>query len=78
MSVPRDITYEKLSPAGKTVGKRVARAPSLSVENDSVEKTREWRRAFPTPFIPRGVYRFSSHEEADQWLWKMMTRKPKN
>lgn len=36
---------------------------------------REWRIAFPTPFVPKGVYRFSSHEEADEWLWEMLTRK---
>jgi len=26
------------------------------------------------PFIPRGVYRFRSHEEKDQWTLKMLTR----
>ncbi|MBL9169782.1 MAG: hypothetical protein JNN07_18730 [Verrucomicrobiales bacterium] len=26
------------------------------------------------PFIPRGVYRFSSHEEKDAWTLKMLTR----
>jgi hypothetical protein len=29
---------------------------------------------FPTPFVPKGVYRFSSHEEAQEWLTKMLTR----
>jgi hypothetical protein len=33
-----------------------------------------WRRAFPTPFVPRGVYRFRSHEDAERWLWEMITR----
>jgi hypothetical protein len=26
------------------------------------------------PFIPRGVYRFKSHEDLDQWTLKMLTR----
>lgn len=26
------------------------------------------------PFIPRGVYRFRTHEEAQSWSEKMMTR----
>jgi len=26
------------------------------------------------PFLPRGVYRFKSHEEADAWQMKMLTR----
>lgn len=26
------------------------------------------------PFVPRGVYRFRSHEEADEWLMRMLTR----
>jgi hypothetical protein len=26
------------------------------------------------PFLPRGVYRFKSHEEADAWTMKMLTR----
>jgi hypothetical protein len=26
------------------------------------------------PFIPRGVYRFKSHEDLDAWTLKMLTR----
>ena len=26
------------------------------------------------PFIPKGVYRFHSHEEKDAWTLKMLTR----
>jgi hypothetical protein len=35
---------------------------------------RAWRRALKTPFVPRGVYRFETHEAADRWLWEMLTR----
>ena len=26
------------------------------------------------PLVPRGVYRFRSHEEADAWMLKMLCR----
>lgn len=26
------------------------------------------------PFLPRGVYRFKTHEEADAWQMEMLTR----
>ena len=29
-----------------------------------------WKKALPYRGVPRGVYRFSSHEEADEWLMK--------
>jgi len=29
------------------------------------------------PFLPRGVYRFRSFEESDEWILKMLTRPPK-
>jgi len=59
----------------KTVGRRRPGNP-LNIERDTKENARAWRRAFPTPFVPKGVYRFKSHEEADVWLCQMITRKP--
>jgi len=59
---------------GKIVGNR--RVPrTMDPAHDTKEGARAWRRALPTPFVPKGVYRFTSHEEADEWLWKMLTRK---
>ena len=29
------------------------------------------------PFVPRGVHRFTSFEESDAWLLRMLTRPPK-
>jgi hypothetical protein len=59
---------------GRFVGKRtrVANALSTSVSNkaDSIA----WRKAFGGIRIPRGVHRFKTHEEADQWLWRMIAR----
>ena len=62
---------------GKTVGRRKPPRDTLAVAGDTKEQKRAWRRAFPTPFVPKGVYRFHTHEEADAWLMKMLTR-PQN
>jgi hypothetical protein len=37
-------------------------------------RTGSWRRSFGGVRVPRGVYRFKTHEEADQWLWRMIAR----
>ena len=61
---------------GKTVGRRKPPRNALAVAGDTKAQKRAWRRAFPTPFVPKGVYRFHTHEEADAWLMKMLTRPP--
>ena len=66
------------APIGKTVGRRRLPANTLSVLASSKAQARAWRKAFPTPFVPRGVYRFKTHEEADAWLWKMIAQVPKS
>jgi hypothetical protein len=35
---------------------------------------RAWKQALRGLPIPKGVYRFRTHEEADEWLWQMLTR----
>jgi predicted metalloprotease with PDZ domain len=35
-------------------------------------------RGFPQPKIPKGVFRFKTHEDADQWLMDHLIRKPAN
>jgi hypothetical protein len=62
---------------GKTVGKRHAPADPLLSYNRSKEEALRWKAAFGTPRIPKGLYRFKTHEEADEWLWKMITRPTK-
>lgn len=59
---------------GKTVGRRLVGNP-LDPVTHSKERARRWSEAMKAPFIPRGVYRFNSHEEADEWMWKMISRK---
>ena len=54
---------------------------------------REWRRGLPAaagllelalklrgdkPFVPKGVYRFASFDESDEWSLKMLTRPRKH
>ena len=62
---------------GKTVGRRLHVAPLRSLELET-ESNKQWRAAGWGLRVPRGVYRFKSHEEADQWLMDHLTRKPAN
>jgi hypothetical protein len=60
---------------GKVVGRRKPSADMLELSAaQRVEEAVAWKHAFRTMRIPKGVYRFRSHEEADEWLWKMLTR----
>ena len=59
--------------ATRVLGKRV-KPSSLKVVPGEIQHAREWRQAFPTPFVPKGLYRFETHEAADEWMWKMITR----
>jgi hypothetical protein len=62
---------------GKTVGRRIAAHP-LRLDPNRRNNAGAWRSAGMTPRIPKGVYRFHSHEEADQWLMDHLTRRPGN
>jgi hypothetical protein len=64
-------------PIAKTVGRRQAPMQGLNSKTSSKKVARAWQEAFPTPSVPRGVYRFCTHEEADQWMRKVITRSPK-
>ena len=60
---------------GKTVGRRVPPDP-LKVQAGEIADAKAWSRAFPSlRGVRPGVYRFHSHEEADEWLMKYLTRK---
>ena len=64
-------------PVGKIVGKR--RPPSkLICSPQETEANRQWAAAGFFPRIKKGVYRFKSHEEADQWLMDHSIPKPAN
>ena len=62
------------SPA-KVVGHRDPPSDPLTITAaDRIEDARAWNAAFRPLRIPKGVYRFRTHEEADEWLWQMLTR----
>jgi len=69
--MPTDSDIEELPV--KVVGTRRAPASGL-LPADTKHEARAWSYAFETPFIPRGVHRFATHEEADEWMWAMITR----
>lgn len=58
----------------RIVGRRTPADP-LTVSGEGRADAAAWQRAFGGTGIPRGVYRFHTHEEADAWLWQAMTRR---
>jgi hypothetical protein len=59
------------------VGRRTRTPDALSTATSNRANAIAWRKAFGGLRIPRGIYRFKTHEEADKWLWQMIAR-PKN
>lgn len=57
---------------GKTVGRRQPGDLLLVAPGDRARK-REMQKAGFFPHFPKGVYRFKTFEEADQWMVKAMT-----
>ncbi len=58
----------------RVVGRRTQPPDPLLAATSTRETMMAWRKALGGIRVPRGVYRFSSHEEADEWLWRMLTR----
>ena len=56
------------------VGRRVRTPNALSLNGSRKSDAIAWRKAFGGVRVPRGVFRFDSHEEADQWWWRMISR----
>lgn len=57
-------------PVKKTVGRRKAPVDSLAYGLE-LQKTLSQFVRLP---IPKGVYRFHTHKEADEWLMKHLTQ----
>jgi hypothetical protein len=55
-------------------GRRTKTPDGLSLSGSTKADSIAWRKNFGGLRVPRGVYRFKTHEEADQWLWRMITR----
>ena len=60
-------------PAVKTVGNRRGPGDSLA---DATILLRTIGRLHSTPLCPKGVFRFKTFEEADEWALRMMARPP--
>ena len=58
----------------RMVGKRTRPADGLSTATSRKADAIAWKRSFGGARVPRGVYRFKTHEEADEWLWRMIAR----
>jgi hypothetical protein len=58
----------------RLVGRRTKTPDALSTATSNKAEAIAWRKAFGGVRVPRGVYRFKTHEEADQWLWQMIAR----
>ena len=58
----------------RLVGRRTKTPEPLSSAHSNKADSIAWRKAFGGVRVPRGVHRFKTHEEADQWLWRMIAR----
>lgn len=59
----------------RVVGKRTQTPDALSLANSNKADAVAWQKAMGGLRVPRGrVYRFKTHEEADEWLWRMIAR----
>ena len=59
----------------KVVGRRLQTPDPLSVKTSNKADSIAWRKAFGGVKVPRGVHRFRTHAEADDWLWRMICRR---
>ena len=57
------------------LGKTIGRDDDPVVSNDTNEVKPAGQKAFPALFVPKGVFRFNTHEEADEWMEKMLARR---
>ena len=60
----------------RVVGRRTLAPDPLSSTSDRRAEAIRWRDAFGGIRVARGVYRFHTHEEADEWLWRAIARPP--
>ena len=59
---------------GKVVGKRTAPADAFRTGMELQALAVELHRSFKHRWAPKGVYRFKTHEEADEWMWRMLAQ----
>jgi hypothetical protein len=61
-------------PIARIVGKRTQAPDGLSAVTSRRSDSVAWQRTLGGVRVPRGVHRFKTHEEAERWLWRMITR----
>lgn len=60
----------------RQVGRRTRRPDPLEAGLALQSLGQELQEGFEHRWCPKGVYRFKTHEEADAWMMKMLTRRP--
>ena len=58
----------------KTVGNRTPPSDSFAAAMKLQETALEFHKTFKNRWAPKGVYRFKTHEEADEWMMRMLAR----
>jgi len=56
------------------VGRRATALDSLSAGMQLQETGAQLHVSFKHRWMPKGIYRFKTHEEADEWMIKMLAR----
>jgi hypothetical protein len=56
------------------VGRRATRPDSLRAGLQLQETGAQLHQSFKHRWMPKGVYRFKTHEEADEWMIRMLAR----
>jgi len=59
---------------GKTVGKRVAPSDAFAAGMKLQEMAVQFHKRFKNRWARTGVYRFKTHEEADEWMMRMLAQ----
>jgi hypothetical protein len=59
---------------GRFVGRRASEPDSLLAGMRLQETAAQLHQSFKHRWMPKGVYRFKTHEEADEWMIKMLAR----
>ena len=58
----------------RLVGRRALAPDSLRAGMRLQETSAQLHHSFQHRWMPKGVYRFKTHEEADEWMIKMLAR----
>lgn len=56
------------------VGRRAPEPNSLRAGMQLQETAAQLHQSFKHRWMPKGVYRFKTHEEADEWMIQMLAR----